>query len=242
MSKALLFDLNGTVIDILTDESGDDIYRTVANFLSYSGVIISPGELKRLYFELNRKQRHDSSEAYPEFDAGMIFQEIICRFQRRKLTGIKTLAEQAARVFRAATRFKLQLYPGVVEVLIGLQTKYRMAALSDGQSLWAVPELECVGLETFFEFVLVSGDFGFRKPDARFFNKALKKFKLAADEVIFVGNDMYRDIYGAHQVGMKTVFFKSNQGDHEWHGVDADYIIYDFNELPRAIEFLEKRG
>jgi putative hydrolase of the HAD superfamily len=39
---------------------------------------------------------------------------------------------------------------------------------------------------------------------------------------------------------MKTVFFKSNQGDHENHRAEPDYIIYHFSELPRAIKFLSE--
>ena len=39
--------------------------------------------------------------------------------------------------------------------------------------------------------------------------------KMEPSEVLFVGNDMYRDVYGAQRVGMKTVFFKSNQGTQE---------------------------
>jgi putative hydrolase of the HAD superfamily len=113
-----------------------------------------------------------------------------------------------------------------------------MGAVSDGQSLWAVPELQSVNLEKFFDPVIVSGDHGFRKPDSRMYRLALDKMELLPEEVIFVGNDMYRDVFGAHAMGMKTVFFKSNQGDHEYRGADADYIIYNFNELPRAIDFL----
>ena len=64
---------------------------------------------------------------------------------------------------------------------------------------------------------------------------------LAADEALFVGNDMFRDIYGAHEAGMKTVFFKSNQGDWKPHGAEPDYVIYSFGELPRAIEYFQGR-
>lgn len=116
-----------------------------------------------------------------------------------------------------------------------------MAALSDGQTLWAKSELEAVHLQEFFPTVLVSGDFGYRKPDKRLFEEILKTMNLKANEVIFVGNDMYRDIYGAKTAGMKTVFFKSNQGDHSYHGADADYIIYNFRELPAAIEFIQNK-
>ena len=36
--------------------------------------------------------------------------------------------------------------------------------------------------------------------------------KMEPPEVLFVGNEKYRDVYGARRFGMKTVFFQSNQG------------------------------
>jgi putative hydrolase of the HAD superfamily len=61
-------------------------------------------------------------------------------------------------------------------------------------------------------------------------------------EVLFVGNDMYRDVYGAQRVRMQTVFFKSNQGTQGKEGVKPDYIIYNFCELPNAIRFFETQS
>jgi putative hydrolase of the HAD superfamily len=52
---------------------------------------------------------------------------------------------------------------------------------------------------------------------------------------------MYRDIYGAQRLGMKAVFFKSNQGAQEKEGVKPDYIIYNFPELLNAIRFFENQ-
>ena len=75
--KALLFDINGTVTDIFTSETDEELYRVTANFLKFNGVKISPGELKALYFDLNRKQRRESSEEFPEFDVKKIFHAVI---------------------------------------------------------------------------------------------------------------------------------------------------------------------
>ena len=239
--KGLIFDINGTLTDIFTSESDDQIYRVTANFLDYYGVKIATCQLKRLYFELNRQQRQESKEEFPEFDVADIFREIIRRFKTRPVNNIKQLADTAAVVFRAAGRYRLECYDGVYDILNDLKRHYQMAAVSDGQSLWAMPELQSVSLDHLFAPVVVSGDHGYRKPDARLFNKALEVMQLPPEEVIFIGNDMYRDVYGAHKLGMKTVFFKSNQGDHNYHGAEPDYIIYNFNELPQAIEFLSKK-
>jgi putative hydrolase of the HAD superfamily len=240
--KGLLFDLNGTLIDIFTTESDEQLYRVTANFLDYYGVKIATCQLKRLFFELNRQQRQESGEEFPEFDVSEIFREIIRRFKTRPVSNIKQLADTASIVFRAAGRYKLECYDGVYEILGDLKRRYHLGAISDGQTLWAKSELQSVGLAHFFDPVLVSGDFGYRKPDQRLFEKALELMQLEPNEVIYIGNDMYRDVYGGHQSGMKTVFFKSNQGDHDYHGADADYIIYNFKELPRAIEFIARKA
>jgi putative hydrolase of the HAD superfamily len=52
---------------------------------------------------------------------------------------------------------------------------------------------------------------------------------------------MYNDIHGAQKLGMKTVFFQSNQGLQKKEGVNPDYIIYDFSELLEALRFFEER-
>ena len=71
------------------------------------------------------------------------------------------------------------------------------------------------------------------------FKTALDAMNLTPDEVLFIGNDMFRDVLGPKQMGIRTVFFKSNQGDQKARGAEPDYIIYSFNQLPEAIRFLE---
>lgn len=246
MIRALLFDLNGTVIDILTDEGNDDLYRMLANLLEYQGIPMAPDALRERFRELNRRQRSESCEAYPEFDAIEIFRAILRESATPYYRSLpRERREQLplflAEAFRAASRFKLTLYPGVEAVLGQLKKYYRLAAVSDAQRAWAIPELHSVGLEGMFDPVLISSDFGFRKPDRRMFDNALEQLGVTAGEALFIGNDMRHDILGAHKAGLRTVFFKSNQGDHDHHGADADYIIYSFWELPDAIRFLSNR-
>lgn len=246
MIKGLVFDINGTVTDILTDESNGEIYRVISNLLDYQGIELAPDDLRSLYFEINKRQRRTSPEKYPEFDVVELFREIVCLYgsdytcsmPKHKL---ELLPEFLAEAFRAASRFRLQLYPGVLEVLESLCRDYRLAALSDGQSVWAIPELRSVGLLDYFDPVIVSSDLGYRKPDRRMFELVLAQLEMTQEEVLFVGNDMYRDVFGAARLGIKTVFFRSNQGEQRKSGAEPDYIIYDFKELPEAIRFLSNR-
>ena len=36
--KAILFDINGTLIDINTDEGNEEIYRGISHILTYQGI------------------------------------------------------------------------------------------------------------------------------------------------------------------------------------------------------------
>ena len=236
MIKGLLFDINGTVIDIYTSESDEQIYRTLSNFLDYYRISISPQTLKDEFFSILRQQKKNSAEEFPEFDVIRLFEELMNKYRSEDSQTID--AKTVATVFRAAGRYKLEPYDGVVSTLETLSEKYPLAAVSDGQSVWALPELHSVGMDRFFKYIIVSSDYGFRKPDRRMYDMALQKMDLPPEDVIFVGNDMFRDVFGAHEMGMKTVFFRSNQGEQEYCGAEPDYIIYNFPELLNAVEFL----
>lgn len=244
--RALLFDINGTLTDILTNEWHDEIYRTLSNLLSYQGIALSPDAVKDAYGQIMKEQRAAGNEHYPEFDVVGIFRELITRhatdFTRCLAPEkLEQLPLFLAETHRAASRFRLQLYNGVAETIAQLLPKYRLAIVSDGQSAYAVPELHAVGLLDFFDPVIISGNFGIRKPDRRLFEKTLAVIHLEPSEVLFVGNDMYRDVYGARRLGIKTVFFRSNQGQQEKEGVESDYIIYTFPELLNAVRFFEEQ-
>lgn len=241
MIRGLIFDINGTLTNILTDEGRDDPYRVVSNFLIYQGILIPPEEVKRMYFDINQRQRVNGKEEFPEFDIVGLFAEIVEKHatdytKKMPKKKLKVLPEITGELFRAASLFRLQLYPDVKNVLKKLQKKYTLAAVSDGQSLWAKAELNAVGLAGYFDPLIVSGDYGYRKPDARLFKKALKKMKMTPQEVIFIGNDLYRDIYGANELGIKSVFFKSNQGDHTFASAKPDRTITEFSGLEEAVK------
>jgi putative hydrolase of the HAD superfamily len=191
-----------------------------------------------------KEQRAAREGRHPEFDAIGIFHTILTQYATDFTRGLspqklEQLPRLLAETYRAASRFRLQPYPGVVDTIRQLHQNYHLAIVSDGQTAYAVPELNTVGLAGYFDPIIISGDVGVRKPHERLFTDALTAMKMTPSEVLFVGNDMYRDVYGAKRVGMTTVFCKSNQGLAEKEGVKPDYIIYQFPELLTAIRFFE---
>jgi putative hydrolase of the HAD superfamily len=120
-----------------------------------------------------------------------------------------------------------------------LHSRYALAIISDAQTVYAVPELNTLDLAAYFDPIIISGDFGYRKPDVRLFEAALSRMALAPSEVLFVGNDLYRDVHGAQKLGIKTVFFKSGESVQDKGHAVPDYIIYSFPELLNAVRFFE---
>ena len=240
--KGLIFDINGTVTDINTNEWHGEIYRILSNLLLYQGIALNEQQVRDLYYRLMKSQRAAGGEQHPEFNATGIFQEMIDQNATAYTLNLPAAKLEAlplflAETFRAASLFRLKRYRGVTGTIKELHQHYQLAALSDGQSAWAVPELRAVGLLEYFSPVIVSGDHGFRKPDQRLFAMTLAAMQLQPHEVLFVGNDMHRDVFGAQQMGMKTVFFKSDQGQQYYQGTEPDYIIYNFPELLNAVRF-----
>ena len=240
--RALLFDVNGTLIDIETDEWMEEAYRAIGHFLTYQGISLRRAEVRDLYFQIMKEQFAASKEVYPEFDVVAVWKEVLHRSATaytRSLGPEKLLQMPLflAQLQRGISRKRLCAFPQTQEVLAQLKTRHRLAVVSDAQSVYGLPELRAVGLADYFEPIIISGDYGYRKPDPRLFQAALNEVQVRPDEAIFIGNDRVRDIQGARQLGMKTILFCPNGNPGGTAGAEPDYILYQYADLPRAIEF-----
>jgi putative hydrolase of the HAD superfamily len=244
--RALLFDVNGTLIDIETDEWMEEAYRAIAHFLTYQGIDLHRGEVRTLYFQIMKEQFAASKEVYPEFDAVAVWREVLRRYgtEYTRSLGAEKLRQMPlfiAELQRGISRKRLVAFPQTQEILAQLKTRHRLAVVSDAQSAYGLPELRAAGLADNFASIVISGDYGYRKPDARLFQAALTELRVSPEQAIYVGNDRFRDVFGARQVGMKTILFcpQGNAGGSP--ETEPDYLLYQYADLPRAIEFFAAR-
>jgi putative hydrolase of the HAD superfamily len=234
--RAVAFDVNGTLIRILTDDCMDQIFRAAGHFLTYQGIDLRRHQVRDLYFRIMKEQQRTSSQQYPEFDAVGIWRSIIEEHQTDftralPVEKLEQIPLFLAEMSRGISRCRLGLYPHVREVLDVLRRRYPLAVVTDAQSAYARGELHQVGLLDYFDPIVVSGDHGFRKPDPRLFQFALDGMNVAAQHALYVGNDMHRDIFGAREAGMQTAMFDSDQGTKEHLDCVPDYRITDFRDL-----------
>ncbi len=241
--RAILFDVNGTLIDIETDEGLEEIYRAIGHFLLYQGISLHRWEVRDLYFQIMQRQRAKSTEKFGEWDAVAVWQEFLHTVSGNTALSLPPEKQEQfplflAELHRGIARKRLRPYPQVLETLEQLRLHYRLGVVSDAQSAYAVPELRAVGLANYFDPIIISGDYGYRKPDARLFQKALAALEIQPEQAIFVGNDLYHDIFGAQQVGMKAIFVSYNQSNAFDQAIVPDYTISYFAALPQAISYL----
>jgi putative hydrolase of the HAD superfamily len=238
--RAIAFDVNGTLVKIWTDDHMEEIFRAAGHFLTYQGIDLRRHQVRDRYFELMKEQQRDSAEDEPEYDAVLIWRTIIAESQSDFTRGlpaekVNQLPLFLAEMYRGISRRTLKLYPHVRKMLNTLQGTMPMALVTDAQSAYARGELHKVGILEYFDPIVVSGDHGFRKPDVRLFQLAIGAMGIPAEETLYVGNDMHRDIYGAQAAGMQTVLFDSDQGTKTYRDCVPDHRITDYRDLLRLI-------
>jgi HAD superfamily hydrolase (TIGR01549 family) len=119
--------------------------------------------------------------------------------------------------------------------LKNLPQKYKVGLVSNFTHAAVIyTGLEKLNINSYFDAVLVSEAFGWRKPSPKIFREALKRLGVEAEKTLFVGDTPLEDIQGAKDVGMKTVFIPSqfkNLDDMKKAARQPDYFIRSLNEV-----------
>ncbi len=141
--------------------------------------------------------------------------------------------------YRQAREASLVTYPHVSSTLIELtKMGFKLAVVSDAPTREAWLRLCYLKLHHVFDAVVTYDDTFKRKPDPAPFLKALSLLNVPAGETLMIGDWAERDMLGAKQLGMITVF--ARYGDvFDTKEPGADYEINDVSEL---IGILEKEN
>ncbi|MBI3766119.1 MAG: HAD-IA family hydrolase [Ignavibacteriales bacterium] len=138
--------------------------------------------------------------------------------------------------YRRAREAALVPYPHVYMTLMELLKRgLRLAVVSDAPAREAWLRLCYLNFHHIFHAVVTFDDTGERKPNPGPFRKALELLEVKPEEALMVGDWAERDMVGAGNIGMKTVFARYGDtfGTIETH---ADYEISDVKDLIGIVE------
>jgi len=229
--KAILFDLDDT---LLWDErSVEEAFQATCRVAAET-VAVDPAALEQAV-RREARALYESYETYPfTVNIGINpFEALWGRFsggtdeQFRKLEklapeyraeawtrGLRALGIDDARLGRElGERFPIErrarkyVYDETFEVLDGLKGRYKLLLLTNGspdlqqEKLDGVPELI-----PYFDHIMISGNYGFGKPDNRLFQEALRLLEIRPEEGVMVGDKLTTDVLGANTAGIHSVW------------------------------------
>lgn len=197
--KSVLFDIYGTLINIRTNEHKEEVFDAVSRFLGYRRVFLSGRELKELYFSELNQQFAQSRERHPEVDVILAFERVLRGYG---WTGDRYLALITSQLYRSLTRERLTLYDDTFWTLNEFRKRFRLGIVTDAQRAFCKPELRALRIEEFFDTIVISSDYGFRKPDPRLFHIALAAMNAKGAETAYIGNSWETDLLGAKGAGL----------------------------------------
>ena len=225
MIKAILFDLDNTLIDFLTMKQ-----RCTSAAIT---AMIDAG--------LNLKYKTAYNKMFKMYKEYGIEDQTVFQKFIKKVTGHVDFKILSAAIvaYKKVKSGQLVPYPHVRSTLLKLKSKgLKLGVVSDAPRLQAWLRLTEMNLTEFFDVVLGLEDTGKLKPSPAPFKKALRKMNLKPSEVVFVGDNPKRDILGAKKLGMKTVLACYGQVC-KTKG-KADFEITDVKKLLKVVEEKQK--
>jgi putative hydrolase of the HAD superfamily len=121
------------------------------------------------------------------------------------------------------------------QVLDELKKNFRLALLTNGAPDIQGAKIDGSNLASFFEVVIISGDFGFGKPDRRIFELALERLKVAPHEAVMVGDSLKRDIAGARAAGIATIWINRYNRTLDEGQPIPDFQLTNLRDLPTLL-------
>lgn len=121
-----------------------------------------------------------------------------------------TLSDAEAKVttelYRSAYAANRRAIPGSDKLLEYLSTHVRLGVVTNGLRTAQEEKLKACVLEKYIDVLIISEEVGYRKPDRRIFEEALKRTDTKPSEAIYVGDSWDLDIVPASGCGMKTIW------------------------------------
>jgi putative hydrolase of the HAD superfamily len=108
-------------------------------------------------------------------------------------------------VWRTARIRALTRFPETLDVLEHWAARLPLALVTNGVSRLQRDKLAATGIDTYFSVVVASEEIGVGKPAPEMFHAALSALGVTADEVVMVGNDVDRDVAGAHNAHIRAI-------------------------------------
>ncbi len=244
--KGVIFDLGHTLMNFHGD--WDDVYRqgneALHDFLTKKGYSVSP-EVIQHFFSRRYEGHLEADKTWVEHTAVKALQET---FQKFNLNGTKEgLLLDALETYFLPEIENWKPYPDSISTLERLRKEgYRLALISNAtHHPFILSCLQRFGFEEYLDPAVSSAAFPVRKPHPDIFLHVKNAWGFDPEEIAYVGDQLFFDVFGAHQVGMKGIWFKQETDKaHTYIPEDLkndprltpDATILQLSDLPKVLQ------
>lgn len=127
------------------------------------------------------------------------------------------------------------LLEGAEEFCAELSKHYKMAVVTNCIASMQRQRIEQSLICGYFEYIFISFEVGYRKPDARFFDYALNFYPdIKRENVLIIGDSLTADIKGGNNAGIATCWI-NRSGSKASSDYKIDYEASNYEELKKLL-------
>ena len=201
--RAILFDLDDTLLDFQTCESNalESAFRLICPVLGsdWKQIWATYEPISRVHWRSRNKITREG---------------VVERSIRDALLAIGRTAEAAPALAQEYWSIFCRtgyLRDGAQETLKGLSEHYCLGVVTNGYADAQRGRLKAAGLLSCFDVVLISEEAGYTKPDGRIFECAMRELGVVPAETLFVGDSVEHDYYGALNAGIDFCYYRTGK-------------------------------
>lgn len=222
MLKAIFFDLDDTLL--VTEPAHREAVAVSCGEAARRCRAIDASGLEAAYLQVGR-------EMWLSFDLPSMRESAI--EIRRKLwaTALERvgasddlLADALAAHHTEERRSRYRLFPDALSTLQRLHRRYHLGIITNGLTEIQQEKIERLGIEPYFDTILISQAVGIAKPDAGIFERALGALPCEPWEAVMVGDSLARDIAGARTAGLHTLWVRLGRPRELWAEGDLEPV------------------
>jgi len=214
MIKAIIFDFGQTLVD---SADGFRSAEKIAKNKIFSSLFPDADENRWQAFLTEYRRIRKSFHAKSDFSRPAIWQAVYDRFNyqadSKKLVQMET--EYWELVKSMTTPF-----PETLSVLEKLEKQYKLGIITNTQGQKTAGSHRIAlfpDIEKYFETVIIAGEFDLPpKPDPQPFLLCLEKMKIKPAQALYVGDDFEKDVCGAGDAGLHSVWLKHSLVKRSW--------------------------
>lgn len=179
-----------------------------------------------------------SLELWTALELGQIEKDFLKTERWRRLFekhGLNGDAKRASDRYLGGLSNQAHLFDDSLATCEALKGRATLGFVTNGVASVQRSRLALSTLAPLFDFMVISEDCGYTKPDRRIFDHALSQAKHAdRSSVLMVGDRLEADILGAKNAGIDSVWYNP-AGLKNHLGVQPTYEIRKLSELPKIV-------